>query len=107
MEVDNRPLPTYALNVLYLEKAIGIAVDQKLASGETGPVTEYFWWPAKDAWDEVRQQLEAMPWISQNEVVRLLNQATSVINYWQNHEGRPAIDEARKEFNYEVEFYGS
>jgi hypothetical protein len=99
-------LPTYFLNVLYLDKAIGIAVDQRLMSGERGPVTEYFWWPAADAWGDLKARLEEMTWVDSNQVVSLLNVATKVINFWQNSEGRPSLDGARKEFP-DVTFYGS
>jgi 30S ribosomal protein 3 len=100
------PLPTYFINCLYLDKAVGLAVDQELASGERGPVTEYYWWPAKDAWEELSNQLNAMPWISQNEVITLLNTATAIINFWQNPEARPTLEEARAEFT-DVTFYGA
>jgi hypothetical protein len=105
-EYANLPLPTYVLNCLYLEKAVGIAVDQRLASGEKGPVTEYYWWPAKDAWNDLKAQLEGMPWIAEADVVDIMNNATSIINFWQGDEGRPTIDEARAEFPT-VTFYGT
>jgi 30S ribosomal protein 3 len=99
-------LPTYELNCLYLEKAVGIAVDQRLASGEKGPVTEYYWWPAKDAWNDLKAQLEGMPWIAEADVVDIMNKATSIINFWQGDEGRPTMEEARAEFP-RVTFYGT
>jgi 30S ribosomal protein 3 len=99
-------LPTYHLNVLYLDKAIGIAVDQRLASGQTGPVTEYFMWPAKDAWEQLKQALEAMPWIAPTDMIHLLNSATQVINFWQDEEVAHTIDDARKEFEG-ITFYGA
>ena len=33
--------------------------------GQISPLTEYFFWPRKDAWDELRMSLEARPWISE------------------------------------------
>ena len=100
------PLPTYFLNCLYLDKAVGVAVDQLLASGERGPVTEYYWWPSKDAWMELKATIDNMPWISSGEMIDLLNDATAIINFWQAVDARPSIAEARTEFP-NVLFYGA
>lgn len=103
---DNAGLPSYMLNVIWLDKAIGVAVDQHLASSEKGPVTEYFMWPANDAWDQLQTSLQAMPWMSEVERITLLNEATEVINYWQDETTKHTIDEAREQFPH-ITFYGS
>jgi len=100
------PLPTYHLNVLFLDKCIGLAVDQMLASGEKAPVTEYYMWPSKDAWDLLKTQLESMPWISQTECIHLLNSATQVINFWQDEEVKHTMDEAATAFP-DITFLGA
>jgi hypothetical protein len=101
----------YALNFLWLEKNIAVAVDQVVtqvrqlskssfpcellllclgqrpcpllsphASTNTStgsedvvgvmqtqrsPLTEYFFWPRKDAWEELKSCLEGKPWVSE------------------------------------------
>ncbi|KAI8473291.1 MAG: plastid and cyanobacterial ribosomal protein-domain-containing protein [Monoraphidium minutum] len=106
------PLPTYKLNFLWLDKNIAVAVDQVYARGAQSPLTEYFVWPRRDAWDELRVALEAKPWITDRDRIVLLNRLTEVINFWQEsvaaegEEGaaegeqqpRPTIDEARGAF---------
>lgn len=107
------PLPTYKLNFLWLGKNIAVAVDQVYARGAQSPLTEYFVWPRRDAWDELRVALEAKPWITDRDRIVLLNRLTEVINFWQEtvafeaEEGgaaaaeqqpRPTIDEARTMF---------
>nr|YP_009252793.1 hypothetical chloroplast RF65 [Cymbomonas tetramitiformis]ANA56927.1 hypothetical chloroplast RF65 [Cymbomonas tetramitiformis] len=72
----------FVLKFLWLEKSIAVAIDQKLGE-TTSPITEYFFWPRKDAWEELKNQLETKPWISQHEAITLLNQTTEIINYWQ------------------------
>lgn len=106
------PLPTYKLNFLWLDKNIAVAVDQVYARGAQSPLTEYFVWPRRDAWDELRMALESKPWITDRDRIVLLNRLTEVINFWQEavagegEEGteggeqqpRPTIDEARTMF---------
>lgn len=112
------PLPAYRLNFLWLDKNIAVAVDQVYARGAQSPLTEYFVWPRRDAWDELRVALEAKPWIADRDRIVLLNRLTEVINFWQEGAGgaaqggadggedagaeaaapRPTVDEARAAF---------
>lgn len=64
------------------QKGIGVALDQCFLN-RTIPVTEYFFWPKSDAWDDMRVSLKTTSWITQNELVLILNQLTEVINFWQ------------------------
>merc|ERR1711924_555895 len=59
-----------------------LCVDQKLPNGTAVPVTEYFYWPRTDAWEELKTTLEGMPWISERDTVIMLNTLTEVINHW-------------------------
>lgn len=36
-----------------------------LQQGQRSPMTEYFFWPKKDAWEELKTSLETRPWISE------------------------------------------
>ncbi|KAG6383360.1 hypothetical protein SASPL_156894 [Salvia splendens] len=51
------------------------------------PLSPYFFWPRKDAWEELKATLESKPWISQKKMIILLNQATDIINLWQQSGG--------------------
>ncbi|KAG2253284.1 hypothetical protein Bca52824_083420 [Brassica carinata] len=42
---------------------------------------------AKKRWEELKSTLEAKPWISQKKMIILLNQATDIINLWQQSGG--------------------
>lgn len=92
------PLPEYKLTFLWLEKNIAVAVDQVYARGQTSPLTEFFFWPRKDAWEELKAALEARPWINERDKVILLNRLTEVINFWQDETNKPSVDDARTAF---------
>ncbi|KAH7847109.1 hypothetical protein Vadar_022036 [Vaccinium darrowii] len=75
--------PRLALKFIWMEKNIGLALDQVIPRHGSIPLSPYYFWPRKDAWDELKVLLESKPWISKRQMVILLNQATDVINLWQ------------------------
>ncbi|XP_010470811.1 PREDICTED: 30S ribosomal protein 3-1, chloroplastic-like [Camelina sativa] len=95
---DNTPQPTkkevkqdeksrVVLKFVWMEKNIGLGLDQHVPGHGTIPLSPYFFWPRKDAWEELKSTLEAKPWISQKKMIILLNQATDIINLWQQSGG--------------------
>ncbi len=87
----------FVLKFLWLEKSIAVAVDQRLGE-TTSPITEYFFWPRKDAWEELKNQLETKPWISQHEAITLLNQTTEMINYWQEEGKTESLTKVQEKY---------
>ncbi|KAK4437673.1 30S ribosomal protein 3, chloroplastic [Sesamum alatum] len=80
--------PRLVLKFIWMEKNIGIAIDQVIPGGHgTIPLSPYYFWPRKDAWEELKVMLESKPWISNKQMVILLNQATDIINLWQQSGG--------------------
>ncbi|KAG0574678.1 hypothetical protein KC19_VG282700 [Ceratodon purpureus] len=73
------------LKFLWLEKNIGIALDQVVPGHGTIPLSPYFFWPRKDAWEQLKAKLDSKSWISRKRTIILLNQATDIINLWQQN----------------------
>ena len=79
----------FKLNILCLENELGIAIDQ-IQAGEQIPLTDYFFWPKSDTWDQIRQELETKPWILTKEKAQLLNAIATIMNEWQNSMNKTA-----------------
>uniref|UniRef100_A0A7N2KQG3 30S ribosomal protein 3, chloroplastic n=2 Tax=Quercus lobata TaxID=97700 RepID=A0A7N2KQG3_QUELO len=90
-EVVVKPVetPRLVLKFIWMEKNIGLALDQVIPGHGTIPLSPYYFWPRKDAWEELKTTLESKPWISQKKMIILLNQATDIINLWQQSAGNP------------------
>nr|YP_009145371.1 putative ribosomal protein 3 [Cryptoglena skujai]AKL38996.1 putative ribosomal protein 3 [Cryptoglena skujai] len=96
----------FLLKFLWLDKSIAVALDQRVEDKVT-PLTEYYFWPQKDAWDLMKIYLEKTTWISQTESISLLNKITEVINFWQEKDltNKKDIHKARIFFK-DVQFIG-
>ena len=79
----------FKLNILWLETKLGIAIDQ-VQGNEKIPLTNYFFWPKSDTWDQIRQELETKPWILTKEKAQLLNATATIMNEWQNSMNKTA-----------------
>lgn len=88
----------FSLNFLWLERNIGVAVDHCYGKGQKSPLTEYYFWPRTDAWEELKASLEGKPWVGERDKVLLLNQTTEVINFWQDEETKHTMADARVAF---------
>jgi len=73
----------FKLNILWLKNKLGIAIDQ-IQSGKKIPLTNYFFWPESDAWEQIRNELDGKPWILNEEKAELLNATAVTMNKWQD-----------------------
>ncbi|CAI9779086.1 unnamed protein product [Fraxinus pennsylvanica] len=87
VEVKSVVKPRLVLKFIWMEKNIGLGLDQLIPGYGTVPLSPYYFWPRKDAWEELKTTLESKPWISQKKMIILLNQATDIINLWQQSGG--------------------
>jgi 30S ribosomal protein 3 len=81
----------FVLKFLWLNNCISVSLDQKVGE-KTIPITPYFSWPSRDAWDEMRVYFDSKNWIPDSEAVVFLNRITEIINYWQDREISQRID---------------
>lgn len=87
----------FILKVIWLDKDVAIAVDHLIGKG-TSPLTPYYFWPRNDAWQQLKEELDSKNWIADNEKIEILNQATEVINFWQENSKTTTMLQAQSKF---------
>ena len=92
--------PVFQLKFVWGKETLAFAVDQVLGKGSASPLTEYFFWPQDDAWENLKSVLETKDWIPASEKIAMLNRVTEVINFWTPPEGEEQndTDQAKAKF---------
>lgn len=72
----------YVFKIIWSKNYIGLAVDKKLQTNETIPITTFFFWPRENSWQLLKEELSYKPWMAKDESIDILNSYTAIINYW-------------------------
>ena len=87
----------FTLKILWLENNVAISIDHVMGNSSS-PLTSYFFWPRNDAWEQLKVELESKPWIKEYDRIELLNQATEIINFWQETRKNKSLIQAQEKF---------
>nr|YP_010865179.1 putative ribosomal protein 3 [Campylaephora boydenii]WGT74179.1 putative ribosomal protein 3 [Campylaephora boydenii] len=87
----------FTFKILWLDNNIAIAIDH-IVGKTSSPLTSYFFWPRNDAWEQLKAELDSKPWISEIDRIELLNQATEIINFWQERGKNKSLLQAQEQF---------
>lgn len=85
------------LKVLWAKNFLGLSID-RVNNSYVNPVTNYYFWPKTEAWEQLKLELDFKPWIYDKEQQNLLNSAAEVMNFWQHERNSAKLQDAKKAF---------
>jgi hypothetical protein len=95
----------FRLKVIWLQKSIGISIDQNIGKVTT-PITEFIFWPEKDVLQTLESQLTINSWILEHESSLLVEQIETLRDFWQEKENQEVSRaEIEEKFNSH-QFFG-
>ena len=86
------------LKVLWAKNFLGLSIDQ-VTDRYICPITNYYFWPKTEAWEQLKLELGFKPWLKDEEKIKVLNFAAEIMVFWRAHRNTANIDEVRKKFN--------
>ena len=86
------------LKVLWLKNVLGLAIDQTVIK-QSYPLTQYYFWPRTEAWDQLKLELDSKPWLSEKEKIIILNLATDIITHWRTNRNTDAVNKITNTFS--------
>jgi len=96
----------FIFKILWSTSWIGVAVDEVDNKNYRTPLTAFYFWPREDGWKLLRSELESKPWMNQKVKQELLNNYTSIVNFWlENINNKTKIENITpKDLNLQLEF---
>ena len=94
----------FGFRLVWGENSIGIAIDEIFLTAPS-LITNYYYWPQTDAWEQIRLDLETKIWIPKDEQRKILNTITEILNSWKKNTN-PKELYLNENLSYEIEFVG-
>ena len=85
------------LKILWSSNFLGLAIDQTSTKCRL-PITNYYFWPKTEAWEQLKIELTFKPWIKDKEKARILNSAAEVMNFWRTNRNSETFKEVINHF---------
>lgn len=73
-----------SFKLLWLENSLGIAINQTNLNSSI-PLTNYYFWPRSDVWEQIRLELNSKRWITEREKTAILNNVAEILKLWQKN----------------------
>jgi|TARA_B110000444_G_scaffold255807_1_gene290912 30S ribosomal protein 3 len=94
------------LSILWLDNSLGIAVNEIKSNREVS-LTQYYFWPRNNAWEQIKLELESKNWIRQQEKIKILNNISKIMNSWKIRKDKSSLMEVIDESNCKVKLTGT
>jgi len=85
------------LKILWSNSFLGLSIDQYDKRNNL-PVTNYYFWPKTEAWEQLKVELDFKPWVQEKEKIKILNSATEVMNFWQVNRNNDNLETVKNRF---------
>ena len=79
------------LKILWAKNFLGLSIDQ-VSTRHNLPITNYYFWPKTEAWEQLKIELGLKPWLEEKEKIKILNLAAEVMNFWRANRNTETVE---------------
>ena len=79
------------LKILWANNFLGLSIDQ-VSTRHNLPITNYYFWPKTEAWEQLKIELGLKPWLEEKEKIKILNLAAEVMNFWRANRNTETVE---------------
>ena len=79
------------LKILWAKNFRGLSIDQ-VSTRHNLPITNYYFWPKTEAWEQLKIELGLKPWVEEKEKIKILNLAAEVMNFWRANRNTETVE---------------
>jgi len=94
--MEDKPIKL-KLKAAWFKNILGLAVDQ-VTINQTYSLTPYYFWPRTEALEQLKLELDSKTWLTQEEIIKILETAGEVMNYWLSYRNTTTINRLKKDF---------